>query len=92
MNEENRTVEMTVADKKDNSEQLILRESDNPEQIFGVVENQDEEIKKVNYFNTILSIWNSMKGSSTVLLPYNSYNSGIIPTIFLKYYNNYLNH
>ena len=45
---------------------------------------QDEEPKKVNSFSTILSIWNTMIGSSTVSLPYNVYNSGIIPAIFLS--------
>ena len=84
MTEENQTAEMNATDRTDNSEQLILRESDNPEQIIEGVENQDEEIKKVNSFNTILSIWNSMIGSSTVVLPYNVYNSGIIPAIFLS--------
>lgn len=46
--------------------------------------NQDEEPRKVNSFSTILSIWNTMIGSSTVSLPYNVYNSGIIPAIFLS--------
>lgn len=46
--------------------------------------NQDEEPKKVNSFSTILSIWNTMIGSSTVSLPFNVYNSGIIPAIFLS--------
>ena len=45
---------------------------------------QDEEPKKVNSFSTILSIWNTMIGSSTVSLPFNVYNSGIIPAIFLS--------
>jgi len=45
---------------------------------------QNEEPKKVNSFSTILSIWNTMIGSSTVSLPYNVYNSGIIPAIFLS--------
>ena len=42
-----------------------------------------EEPKKVNSFITILSIWSSMIGSSTVSIPYNIYMSGIIPGIIL---------
>ena len=87
MTEENRTSEMSVGNQTDYSEQLIIR--DPPNQVEGI-ENQDEEIKKVNSFNTILSIWNSMIGSSTVVLPYNVYNSGIIPAIFLSIIYGYI--
>ena len=40
---------------------------------------EEEESKKVNSFITILSIWSSMIGSSTVSIPNNIYLSGIIP-------------
>ena len=43
----------------------------------------NEEPKKVNSFITVLSIWSSMIGSSTVSIPYNIYMSGIIPGIIL---------
>ena len=46
-------------------------------------ENRNEEPKKVNSFITVLSIWSSMIGSSTVSIPYNIYMSGIIPGIIL---------
>ena len=47
-------------------------------------ESGKEEPKKVNSFTTILSIWNSMIGSNTVVLHNNVYNAGIIPAIFLS--------
>ena len=84
MIEETKTTEMQATDQKEAREQLIVGASDNPEYIIEGEESQKEEIKKVNSFNTILSIWNSMIGSSTVVLPYNVYKSGIIPAIFLS--------
>ena len=39
--------------------------------------------KKVSDFQTILSIWNIMIGSSIVSIPYNVYYAGIIPTILI---------
>ena len=84
MIEETKTTEMQATDQKEAREQLIVGASDNPEYIIEGEESQKEEIKKVNSFHTILSIWNSMIGSSTVVLPYNVYKSGIIPAIFLS--------
>ena len=84
MIEETKTTEMKATDQTEAREQLIVGGSDNPEYIIEGEESQKEEIKKVNSFHTILSIWNSMIGSSTVVLPYNVYKSGIIPAIFLS--------
>ena len=81
MIEENKTAEI---DQTDSSQQLIIGEYDNQEQNIEGVEINNEEIKKVNSFHTILSIWNSMIGSSTVVLPNNVNKSGIIPAIFLS--------
>ena len=54
------------------------------EKIIKEAETENEETKKVNSFNTILSIWNSMVGSSIVAIPYNTYYSGIIPAVLLN--------
>ena len=44
---------------------------------------KNEKTKKVNSLGTILSIGNSMIGSSIVTLPYNIYKTGIIPAVVL---------
>ena len=88
MSEENPIIELRPTGQTEASEKL-LRETNlsNTEKIIKEKENESESInkeqKKVNSFITILSIWNSMLGSSTVALPYNVYNSGIIPAIVL---------
>ena len=46
-------------------------------------ENNESDSKKVSSFQTILSIWNTMIGSSIVSIPYNVYYAGIIPTIII---------
>ena len=66
MIEENKSAEMRDTNQANSSEQLIIGESDNQEQNIEWVEIQNEQTKKVNSFHTILSIWNSMIGSSTV--------------------------
>ena len=48
------------------------------------IKEGEKEPKKVNSFSTILSIWNSMIGSSTVSLSYNVYYCGIIPAFLLS--------
>lgn len=45
--------------------------------------SSSESKKKVSDFQTILSIWNTMIGSSMVSIPYNVYYAGIIPTIVI---------
>ena len=42
------------------------------------------EVKKNKSWVTILSVWNTMIGSSIVSLPYLTRNAGIIPTICKK--------
>ena len=44
---------------------------------------ENEEPKKVNSFVTILAVWGSLIGSSTVSMPYNVYQAGIVPSIVL---------
>jgi amino acid permease len=39
---------------------------------------------KVKSLVTILSVWNTMIGSSTVSIPYATKNAGIVPTICNK--------
>ena len=46
-------------------------------------QKENEEPKKVNSFVTILAIWGSLIGSSTVSMPYNVYQAGIVPSIVL---------
>ena len=90
MSENIKSTEMRATDQNEAKEQLIVGSSDHPEQTTEGAESQDEEVKKVNSFQTILSIWNSMIGSSTVVLPNNVYNSGIIPAIFLSIIYGYI--
>ena len=83
MLEENVAIELRSTGRTEGSEKL-LRETNlsNTEKI--IKDSFKEKTKKVNSFNTILSIWNAMIGSSTVALPYNVYCSGIIPSIILN--------
>ena len=83
--------------KKEKKENLIVqqneRESDirieritdnTMENINNNLRNESQSIQnKVNSFQTILSIWNTMIGSSIVSLPYYVYCAGIIPTIII---------
>ena len=85
MSEENGTEELRPTNQTEASEELLheinLSET---EEIIKKTESSDEEPKKVSSFHTILSIWNTMIGSSTVALPYYVYYSGIIPAIILN--------
>ena len=85
MSEENGIKELRPTDQSGASEEL-LRETNlsETEEIIKKSESQDKEPKKVNSFHTILSIWNTCIGSSTVALPYNVYYSGIIPAVILN--------
>ena len=84
MSEETQTTEMRVTGQSEASEKL-LRDTNmsNTENIIQEAGSNNEEPKKVNSFNTVLSIWNNMIGSSTVVLPYNVFYCGIIPAIIL---------
>ena len=74
------------SEETDAGDKLILRNTgmSKTEKIIKEAETENEETKKVNSFNTILSIWNSMVGSSIVAIPYNTYYSGIIPAVLLN--------
>ena len=88
--------EIQAADKE-KTENLILsqnqRESslrigritdDTMENINNNLRNESiSHRNKVNSFQTILSIWNTMIGSSIVSLPYYVYCAGIVPTIII---------
>ena len=56
--EDNRIIEERQSDQTDEDEKLILRntELNNTEKIIKEAETDNEETKKVNSFNTILSI------------------------------------
>ena len=86
MIEENENPQMRETIQSSTSENL-LRDTNltNLEKI--IIEEEDKEkknIKKVNSLGTILSIANSMIGSSIMTLPYNVYKTGIIPAIILN--------
>ena len=46
-------------------------------------EQPKENKKKISSVQTVLSVWNTMLGSSIVSIPYNVYYAGIIPTVFI---------
>ena len=87
MKEENELPEISPTGQTELNDKLILGGTnlmDNSENILKENETGKEEPKKVNSFTTILSIWNSMIGSSVVTQPNNVYYAGIIPSIFLS--------
>lgn len=87
MNEGNELVDMRPTGKTISSEKLIIRDTGLTtinKEINIKIKEDEKEPKKVNSFNTILSIWNSMIGSSTVSLSYNVYYCGIIPAFLLS--------
>lgn len=84
MSEENQLEDIIPIGNANANENLIENLNPNENNENNNNEGENEESKKVNSFNTILSIWNTMIGSSTVSLPYNVYYSGIIPAIFLS--------
>ena len=86
MNEGNELPEIRPTGQTDSSEKLIIRDRGftniNKENL--IQEKEEEKGQKINSFSTVLSIWNSMLGSSAVSLPYYVYCSGIIPALFLS--------
>ena len=87
MIEGNELVEIRPTGKTISSGKLILRDTGLTtinKEINVKIKEGEKEPKKVNSFNTILSIWNSMIGSSTVSLSYNVYYCGIIPAFLLS--------
>ena len=75
--------EVNSSDQKELNDKFLRGTFGDNEKIIEENETKKEEHKKVNSFTTILSIWNSMIGSSTVTIPYYVYKAGIIPAIFL---------
>ena len=71
---------------KSNPDEILLRDTElsNKENLFFEEKSDDKPTKKVNSLGTVLSIGNSMIGSSIVTLPYNVYQTGIIPAIVLN--------
>ena len=86
MNEENENPEIRETIQS-NASEVVLRETNlsNIEKIVDEEESKskDKPLKKVNSLSTVLSIGNSMIGSSIMTLPYNVYETGIIPAIIL---------
>ena len=91
MSEKKTIVELRTSGQSEQSEESEATENllrninlSNNERINEESESANNEPKKVNSFITVLSIWNTMLGSSTVALPFYAYYSGIIPTIGLS--------
>ena len=89
MEEENKNQEFRET-VQSNASEALLRDTrlTNIENIIEEEENKDAKdnkpTKKVNSLGTVLSIGNSMIGSSIMTLPYNVYKTGIIPAIVLN--------
>ena len=85
MNEENKNPEIRET-VQSNASEALLRDTrlTNIEKIVEEKNKNDKPIKKVNSLGTVLSIGNSMIGSSIMTLPYNVYKTGIIPAIVLN--------
>ena len=83
--EENKNPEIRETVQSNASEEL-LRDTrlTNIENIVEEKNNNDKPTKRVNSLGTVLSIGNSMIGSSIMTLPYNVYKTGIIPAIVLN--------
>ena len=79
---ENPEIRETV---QSNASEELLRDT-RLTNIENIVEEKDNDkpTKKVNSLGTVLSIGNSMIGSSIMTLPYNVYKTGIIPAIVLN--------
>ena len=71
-----------------NTNEKLLRDTNlsNFDKIIeeGEKEKDNKDIKKVNSLGTVFSIANSLIGSSIMTLPYNVYQTGIIPSIILN--------
>ena len=83
--EENKNPEIRETVQSNASEEL-LRDTrlTNIENIVEEKNNNDKPTKRVYSLGTVLSIGNSMIGSSIMTLPYNVYKTGIIPAIVLN--------
>ena len=81
-NEDNNKKEKLVEDPERESDIKLDRITDNTLVKIEEIKNGPHP-KKVNSIQTILSIWNTMIGSTLLSLPYNVYNAGIIPTIII---------
>ena len=64
-------------------ERVSVNTSEKIESLTEELEKEKHDTKKISSFQTVFSIWNTMIGSSIVSIPYNVYNAGIIPTIFI---------
>ena len=87
MIEGNELADIRPTGKTVSSEKLIIRDTGLTtinKEINMKIKEGEKKPKKVNSFITILSIWNSMIGSSTVSLSYNVYYCGIIPAFLLS--------
>ena len=87
MIEGNELADIRPTGKTVSSEKLIIRDTGLTtinKEINEKVKEGEKKPRKVNSFSTILSIWNSMIGSSTVSLSYNVYYCGIIPAFLLS--------
>ena len=85
MKEENKNPEIRET-VQSNASEALLRDTrlTDIEKIVEENDNYNKSIKKVNSLGTVLSIGNSMIGSSIMTLPYNVYKTGIIPAIVLN--------
>jgi len=85
MDEKNKNDEIRET-LESNPDEILLRDTrlSNKEIIITKEKQDDKPTKKVNSLGTVLSIGNSMIGSSIVTLPYNVYKTGIIPAITLN--------
>lgn len=85
MKEENKNPEIRET-VQSNASEALLRDTrlTDIEKIVEENDNYNKSIKKVNSLGTVLSIGNSMIGSSIMTLPYNVYKTGIVPAIVLN--------
>jgi sodium-coupled neutral amino acid transporter 9 len=75
-------MEKNNIEKDDNNRESVIKLERVTENTLDKIE-EGEDSKKVSSFQTILSIWNTMIGSSMVAIPYNVYRAGILPTVFI---------
>ena len=84
MDEKNKNYELRET-LESNPDEVLLRDPKFSNKEKNIEEKPvDKSTKKVNSLGTVLSIGNSMIGSSIVTLPYNVYKTGIIPAITLN--------
>ena len=71
-------------DSDKDSDMIMGRVTENTlEKIENITKEPKPDSKKISSFQIVFSIWNTMIGSSIVSIPFNVYNTGIIPTIFI---------